>query len=100
MDDDKTVTHANAQIGSLSVDPSQYVYSDPGLTTSSLSWHTSSDATTIATKRDLDDLSDRLGKIESRLAILDKPDQETLDNYQALKEAYDAYKVIEALIKP
>jgi hypothetical protein len=37
-----------------------------------------------------------LNKIESRLAIL-QPDPKKLEHFEALKKAYDHYKVLEAL---
>lgn len=41
-------------------------------------------------------LSEILDKIESRLAIL-IPDPEKLEKFEALKKAYEQYKIIEAL---
>lgn len=43
-------------------------------------------------------LRDRLDKIEERLSIITEPNKELLENYAALKQAYDNYKVIEALV--
>jgi hypothetical protein len=38
-----------------------------------------------------------LEKIEDRLAILQEPDPERLERFAALREAYDAYKLIDTL---
>ena len=42
------------------------------------------------------DLAETLSKIQDRLAIL-IPDPKLLDKYEALKQAYDHYKTLEAL---
>lgn len=42
------------------------------------------------------DLAETLTKIQDRLAIL-VPDPKLLDKYEALKQAYDHYKLLEAL---
>jgi len=39
-----------------------------------------------------------LDKIQQRLCILDEPDPAKLEKYQALKEAYEYYKLMEKLI--
>ena len=38
-----------------------------------------------------------LEKIEDRLAILQEPDPERLERFTALREAYDAYKMLDTL---
>lgn len=43
-------------------------------------------------------LKDTLKSIQHRLAILDNPNPEKLKRYAALKEAYEQYKILEALI--
>jgi hypothetical protein len=44
------------------------------------------------------DVAKLFEKIEDRLAILMDPDPEKLKKYQALKKAYDHYKLLEKLI--
>lgn len=44
-------------------------------------------------------LSEVLDKIENRLAIL-VPDPEKLEKFEALRKAYEQYKIIEALCCP
>lgn len=44
-----------------------------------------------------DPIEERLSAIEDRLAIL-KPDPEKLEKWEALREAYEHYKSLEALI--
>ena len=48
-------------------------------------------------KSDMEIISDRLKTVEDRLAIL-VPDPEKLKKWEALQEAYDHYKSLEALI--
>ena len=43
-------------------------------------------------------LQDRVEEIEKRLAIL-QPNETLQEKYPALQEAYDAYKIIEKLVK-
>ena len=45
-----------------------------------------------------DEILKRLDTIEAHLAIL-KVDEFLMENHPALKEAYEAYKIIEALLK-
>jgi hypothetical protein len=53
---------------------------------------------TTPNEAELKTIDRRLEEIEKRLHILTKPNQELLDKYPALKEAYDHYKLIEKLI--
>ena len=48
-------------------------------------------------KTDVEQISDRLQTVEERLAIL-VPDPDKLEKWEALKEAYNHYKSLEALI--
>ena len=48
-------------------------------------------------KSDVEQISDRLKTVEDRLAIL-VPDPDKLEKWEALKEAYNHYKSLEALI--
>ena len=48
-------------------------------------------------KTDVEQISDRLRTVEERLAIL-VPDPDKLEKWEALKEAYNHYKSLEALI--
>ncbi len=48
-------------------------------------------------KEDIIKLQDRLEEIEKRLLIL-RPNIEKMEKYAALKEAYEAYKIIDGLI--
>lgn len=47
--------------------------------------------------KDFQDLSNRLAKIEERLAIL-HPNEELQKRFPALQEAYEHYKLIEKLV--
>src|ERR1700756_3958689 len=51
-----------------------------------------------ATPDDLNVLHKRLDQIEERLSII-KTDEYLMEKYPSLKEAYDAYKLIEALVR-
>jgi hypothetical protein len=51
----------------------------------------------VAYKEDVSKINDRLSKIEERLCIL-SPSFELHDKYPALKEAYEAYRIIEGLV--
>lgn len=55
------------------------------------------DATWVDYDSKINTVSSRLDKIEERLLII-QPDQELMKKYPALKEAYDHYKLIEALV--
>lgn len=70
--------------------PGSFLVSNGGLTTAS-SW-------TSFTLTDHEILLRRIEAIEARLAIIE-PNQELQDKYPALQEAYDAYKIIERLVK-
>lgn len=50
-----------------------------------------------AIERDLGDIEKRLTEIEKRLLIL-IPDVKLMEKYPSLKEAYEAYKIIEQLL--
>ena len=52
----------------------------------------------LPTNEDFQKLQARLSIIEERLAILE-PNQPLQDKFPALQEAYDAYKIIERLVK-
>lgn len=43
------------------------------------------------------DLKESMAKIKERLAILDKPDQDIMEKYPALREAYNYYLAMEKL---
>jgi hypothetical protein len=47
---------------------------------------------------DMERVMKRLDKIEERLLIVD-PNESLHEKYPALKEAYDAYKIVEKLVK-
>lgn len=66
-------------------------YTHIGANTSTTEW-------TAPNEAELKIINKRLEEIEKRLHILTKPDQDLMDKYPALKEAYDAYKLIEKLI--
>lgn len=52
----------------------------------------------IPETNDLKKIQERLSVVEERLLII-YPDKEMHEKYPALKEAYEAYKVIEKLVK-
>lgn len=52
----------------------------------------------LPTDEDFQKLQARISIIEERLAILE-PNQPLQDKFPALQEAYDAYKIIERLVK-
>ena len=53
----------------------------------------------IATSEDIKKVTDRLDKIEKRFCIISDVDLEKIENFPALKEAYEHYKLIEKLIE-
>ena len=53
---------------------------------------------TFTSQSDSQILLKRIEAIEERLAILE-PNQELQEKYPSLQEAYDAYKIIEKLVK-
>ena len=53
---------------------------------------------TVNRDTSIDQLNNRLNSIEERLAIL-TPDLVKLEKFEALKQAYDNYKLIETLYK-
>lgn len=95
-DDGSPVIVGDVMVGSLGIaDSSAYVYTGSG-------WadiNASTSATSVATTDDIAEVTDRLVKIEERLAILNSPDPKLLETYPALREAYDAYKLIERLVE-
>lgn len=58
----------------------------------------SSGWSSITTSNQIDEVNKRLLEIENRLAII-LPNEELLNKFPALKEAYDNYKLIEKLVK-
>jgi len=59
---------------------------------------TVNDAISVITEERFRDLEDSVEAIKRRLAILDEPSPETLEKHKILKDAYNKYKMIEALI--
>jgi hypothetical protein len=55
-------------------------------------------AYTIGLNPEIMQMIEEMKIIKKRLCILDAPDLEKLEKYKALKEAYDAYLLIEKLI--
>lgn len=67
-------------------------------TTINPSYLTYPPAPSYATEDDIKKVDKRLAEIEDRLSIL-RIDENLHTKYPALREAYEAYKIIEALVK-
>jgi len=52
----------------------------------------------LPANKDFKELADRIGEIEKQMMVL-RPDLAMQEKYPALKEAYDAYQVILAIVK-
>ena len=53
----------------------------------------------LLSREDIERIVDRkIDPVYRRLAILEEPDQRVLDRYQSLREAYDHYRTLEALM--
>lgn len=53
----------------------------------------------LVSREDVERIVDRkIDPVYRRLAILEEPDQRVLDRYQSLREAYDHYRTLEALM--
>ena len=70
---------------------SQYVLSNVSGGASSTTW------TTYPSKTDYEKLEARVIALEERFAIL-QPNETMQEKYPALREAYEAYKIIEKLV--
>lgn len=57
------------------------------------------ESTAIATVEDVEVLGERLDKIEKRLCIISDENLEMIENFPALKDAYEHYKLIEKLVE-
>src|SRR5271165_4507699 len=53
---------------------------------------------TISISDEFFEIKNDIEKIKERLCILDGPDPELLEKYESLKQAYEAYKIMERLI--
>lgn len=66
-------------------------------TTTDISW-SNYNIPIIPTAEEFKNLTDRITKIEARLAIL-HPNHLLQDRFPALQEAYDTYKMVEKLVQ-
>lgn len=57
------------------------------------------ESTAIATIADVEVVGERLDKIEKRLCIISDENLEMIENFPALKDAYEHYKLIEKLVE-
>ena len=88
-------------LGSHTIDPGNGLWSGglqwPDVDTTGTSTYTLADYTEGLAHANLSELTERISAIEDRLNIL-IPDPAKLEKYAMLKEAYDDYKAIEALL--
>ena len=95
---DQYTMHSSPYTVTLSNSSSKLSVSDDALDNSfTLQGSFADDYNWTTEKSDMELLSDRLTTIEDRLSIL-VPDPEKLKKWEALQEAYNHYKSLEALI--
>ena len=91
-----TSTAGGISINNAGSTSGTYTVQGSASTSGNIYYTNSYDWTSVKSNSEL--LSERIDAIEDRLAIL-KVDEELQAKYPALKEAYDHYKLIEALVK-
>jgi len=100
MEDNTTLDLSNIDINDLltvNVDSSVYSYDYSGVDTITIDDPSDYDLTINRPGKPPMKVGETLEKIMDRLAILE-PDFDKMDRYPALREAYDNYKLIEAML--
>jgi len=90
----------NGGIGQLSSSSYPYITTSSGGLSNHGTIHISGTNPTLATdkvKIDINDLGELISTIKERLLII-TPNFEKMEKYQALKKAYDHYKLIESML--